>query len=80
MSKDKKELIQGVVGIFALALMMVGCFIYGLLAKEYIIAGLSALIFGGGCVQMANAGIWELWKELTEKEKEEEKKEKKIIY
>ncbi|MBI2053727.1 MAG: hypothetical protein HYT36_00110 [Candidatus Staskawiczbacteria bacterium] len=79
MSKDKKELIQGILGVFALTLMMIGCFVYGLLAKEYMIAGLSALILGGACVLMANAGIWELWKELTEKEKEEKEK-KKIIY
>ena len=53
----------------------------GLLAKEYMIAGLSVLVLGGSCVLMANAGIWELWKELTDEEKEEEKKEKKkIIY
>lgn len=79
MSKDKKDLIFGIVGILAEMIVLAGSFIYGLVNRQYMIAGLSVLIFSGGCVLMANAGIWELWKELTEKEKKEEEKEKKKI-
>lgn len=68
MSKDRKELIQMMLGVLFLMLILISGIIYGIMAKEYMVAGLSILVLVSGCVMMANAGIWEDWKKAKKKE------------